>query len=53
MAPAQYQLLSHRRHKSTNSSLEVLIAVLLRIQVFHDEKTCRWASGYRYEEANF
>jgi len=35
------------------SSLEVLITVLLMIQVFHDEKTCRWVSGYRYEEANF
>jgi len=53
MAAEQYQLLSHRKYGSTNSSLEVLIAVLLRIKVFHDEKTCRWVSGYRYEEANF
>jgi hypothetical protein len=47
MAAAQYHLLSHRRYESTNSSIDVLIAV------FHEEKTCRWVGGYRHDEDNF
>jgi hypothetical protein len=53
MAAAPYQLLRHMRYESTNSSLALLIAVLLRIQVFHDEKIRHWVSGYRHDEHSF